>query len=147
MAFVVYDTLKEYMGDGTIDLDDTTEGRFRAALVTSSYPASNANTVFANISSFLATNTSANVVNVDSVEWNRVGPTVTWQSNQVVFTASGGTMTGRYVVVFDSIDAADDATDPLIGYFDLGGDEAVNDGGTLTIRKTGTSNIEYFDLT
>ena len=54
---------------------------------------------------------------------------VTW--NNVVWTASGGSITSSGAIIID--DTA--ANDPVVGYIDFSGDQTVLDTGTFTISN------------
>lgn len=102
--FKLYDFAKKYIGDGTLDLDDTTN--WRAALFLS---AGNANTlsvgtgVYADLTSEHA---NANGYTTGGVavtpSWTRSGSTITFDLADLApgWTAAGGSITARYLVIY-----------------------------------------------
>jgi len=65
-------------------------------------------------------------VALSSVTWTRSGDVYTLDAADIAWNATGGSLAGKYVVIYDSTPATD-ATRPLIGYVNLDGA-----GGTLT---------------
>ncbi len=99
----VYDFAKKYLADGTHDLDDTTN--WKLALYLS---ASNADTLSVG-TGILAdlTNEHANAngyltggVALTGVTWVRAAGTITFDCNDAVFTAAGGSIVARFGVVY-----------------------------------------------
>lgn len=104
----LYNSAKEYIGDGTIDLDTHT---FKCALFTSS---SNANTLTNSTLSQL-TNQVANANGyttggntLTSVTWTQTGGTATFDAADTTWTASGGSITSRFAVIYDDTAASDE---------------------------------------
>ncbi len=99
----VYDLAKKYIGDGTIDLDDTTNWRMGLYLSTS-----NANTLGVGTAILTdITNEHANAngyttggVALTGVTWNRAAGTITFDCDNAVWTASGGSITARFAVIY-----------------------------------------------
>jgi len=106
----IYDSAKEFIGDGTIDLDTHV---FKIALFLST---SNANTLTNSLLADL-TNQVANAFGyttggktLQNVTWTRSGGTTTFDADNIDWLASGGSITARFAVIYD-----DTATgDPLI---------------------------------
>lgn len=131
-----YQSFREYMADGTIDLDTDT---FNLALFLST---SNAATVTTNDTYSDLTNEHANANGyttggsaLASVTWTRSGATVTFDSADEVFTASGGSITARFAVIY-KVGTANSITNPLVCYCLLDStpeDVTATDGNTLTI--------------
>jgi hypothetical protein len=103
----VYESAKEFIGDGRIDLDTHS---FKIALFTS---ASNANTLthdeLADLTNQVANGfgyTTGGITLVN-VTWIRSGGTVTFDADNVEWTASGGPITARFAVIYDDTDAND----------------------------------------
>ena len=129
----IYDSFLEFMGDNTIDMDGDT---FKIALYTS---ASNAATIttgdkasltdeVANANGYL---TGGNTL--ASVTWAQSSGTVTFDSADSVWTASGGSIVARFAVIYSDTSV----TDKLVAYSLLDntpGDITVTDGNTLTIQ-------------
>lgn len=101
--FKLYDLAKKYIGDGTHDLDDTTNWKMALFLSTS-----NANTlsVGTNIYGDL-TNEHANAngyttggVALTGITWANSAGTITFDCNDPVWTASGGSIVARFAVIY-----------------------------------------------
>jgi hypothetical protein len=99
----VYDLAKKYIGDGTHDLDDTTNWKIALFLSTS-----NANTlsVGTNVYGDL-TNEHANAngyltggLALTGVTWTNSGGVITFDCADPVWTASGGSIVARFAVVY-----------------------------------------------
>lgn len=99
----VYDFAKKYIGDGTLDLDDTTNWKLALFLSTS-----NANTLSVGTGVYGdLTNEHANAngyttggVALTGITWTRSGATLTFDCDNASFTASGGSITARFGVVY-----------------------------------------------
>ena len=131
-AWKMYNTAREYIGDGTIDLDDHV---FKELLVTSAYtPNFETHTVLADITNELSGNGYARFTLTQT--WVRVTTTVTLDTNDSTYTAAGGAITARRAVVFD--DTPSSPADPLLCASLLDttpADVSVSDGNTLTIAR------------
>lgn len=101
--FKLYDLAKKYIGDGTHDLDDTTNWKIALFLSTS-----NANTlsVGTNVYGDL-TNEHANAngyltggLALTGITWTNSGGTISFACSNAVWTASGGSITARYAVIY-----------------------------------------------
>lgn len=98
----IYDTAKLWLSDGTFDLDDNTNWRLSLFASTS-----NANTlttaspIYANLTNELAT---ANGYTIGGIAitptWAQASGTATFDSNDPVWTASGGSITARFGVIY-----------------------------------------------
>ena len=134
----MYHSAKKSIGDGTIDLDTHT---FKAALFLST---SNANTLTNTLLADL-TNQHANAngyttggVALTGVTWVTATSTTTWDANNPSWTATGGSITARFGVIYD-----DTATgDPLVCVCLLDttpADVTATDGNTflITINTSG----------
>lgn len=99
----LYDAAKEYLSDGTHDLDDTTNWRCALFLSTS-----NANTLSVGTGIYGdLTNQHANAngyttlgAALTGITWIRSGATVTFDCDDVSWTASGGPITARFAVIY-----------------------------------------------
>ena len=130
-AWEIYDSAKEYLGDGTIDLDG---GTFVCMLVTSAYTFSAAHTQISDVSANEVTGNGYARYSLTAT-WVRSGGTVTWDSDDATFTASGGSITARRAIIFD--DATTVPVDALICSSLLDNtpaDVSVTDGNTLTVQ-------------
>lgn len=132
-----YESFREYMADGTIDLDTDT---FKCALYLST---SNAGTLTSNSVLADLTNEHANGngyttggVTLGSVTWTRSGATVTFDSADAQWTASGGSIVARRAVIYKS-GTANSITNPLVVTCLLDNtpaDVTATAGNTLTVQ-------------
>lgn len=133
----LYDTAKQYIGDGTIDLDSNT---FRCALFQST---SNANTL-TNTNLAALTNQVANANGyttggntLTSVTWVNSAGTITFDAADTTWTASGGSITARFAVIYRS-GTVNAITDALLAVCLLEttppSDVTATSGNTLTIQ-------------
>lgn len=134
-TITIFESFREYIGDGTIDLDTDT---FKVSLHTSTYtPSASTQSAYADLSNELSTangytNGGATLA---SVTWTRSGATVTLDAADTVWTASGGSIAARYAVIRKS-GTANTITDPLVAYILLDNtpaDVTVTDGNNLTL--------------
>jgi hypothetical protein len=129
----LYDTAKLNIGDGTTDLNSHT---FKMALFTS---ASNANTL-TNSTLASLTNQVANANGyttggntLASVTWTQTGGVATFDAADSTWTASGGSITARFAVIYDDTSASDSLV--CVCLLDTTpADVTVTDGNTLTIQ-------------
>lgn len=135
----VYDFAKKYIGDGTLDLDDATN--WKLALYTS---ASNCNTLSVGTGVYGdLTNEVANAngyttggVAVTGITWTRSGATLTFDSNDPVFTAAGGSIVARFAVLYKNA-TVNTIVKPIVCVCLMDttpGDITVTDTNTLTIQ-------------
>ena len=120
-----------------INLDTDT---FKFGLTTSAYtPNSSAHSTLADITNELSGNGYAQQT-VANISLTLGGGTVTWDFDDVVFTASGGSLVARYFFVYDDTVAGD----PLVGWGllnDVGVDVTITDGNTGTLIINGTTGF------
>lgn len=144
-AWSIYNKFKEYMADGTIDLD---ADAFKVALYLSTSNAATLTTDgLANV-----TNQHANAngyttggVALASVTWVESSGTVTFDSADPSWTASGGSIIARFAVVYDDTVTTPTA-DPMVCFSLLDNtpaDVTVTDGNTLTLTINANG---YFQL-
>lgn len=138
----LYESAKEFLADGSIDLDTHS---FKCALFLST---SNANTLSLDELGDL-TNEHANAngyttggVALTGVTWVRAGGTVTFDCDNPVWTATGGSITARFAVIYDDTHA----TDALLAVCLLDttpADVTATDTNTLTItiHASGVFNL------
>lgn len=114
----LYDTFKEYACDGTIDLDAAS--RFRCALVTSSYtPALTHSTWVDVLANQVASGNGYSTHGVAMTQtWTNISGTVTFDSDNPTWNASGGSIVARYAVIVHDAngDGALASGDALVGY-------------------------------
>jgi len=127
MADVIYNTFREYIGDGTIDLDNHT---FKAMLLTSAYTPSASHTLIASVNANELSSGSGYTTGgtaLTSVTWTRSGATVTLDAADTQWTSA--TFTAAYGVIYD--DSV--ASDAVCFCFDFGGNKTVTNG-TFTMQ-------------
>jgi hypothetical protein len=141
-TFTLYDSVAELIADATIDLDNDT---FALQLHTSSYTPSAAHDELADLTNEHANGNGYTTggITLTGVTWNRASGVATFDSNDVVWTASGGSIVARYAVLIDLTST----NDKLIGYMLLDSTPAnvtATTGNTLTIA---TPAAGWFQLT
>ena len=135
-AWVVHDKAKEYMGDGTVDLDTHT---FNIVLFLST-----SNIATTSIDGYAAATNEVATANgytqggqaLTSVTWTESSGTVTWDSADSVWTASGGSITARFAAIYDDT-VTSPVADPIICDSLLDNtpaDVTATDGNTLTVQ-------------
>lgn len=128
--WIMYDSAKEFIGDGTIDLDTHT---FKVQLHTNSYtPNRSTQSVRADLSNELSTGFGYTAGGATlTMSWGQSGGTATLDSNDPSWTASGGAIGPfRIAVIYD--DTA--GNDELLCYCVLdSSDLTASDGQTATI--------------
>jgi hypothetical protein len=131
-SLTFYNSFREYVADGTIDLDTHT---FKVMLTSSSYTPSASHTQKSSVTNELSTANgyTAGGATLGSVTWGHSGGTATLDAADTVWTASGGSIVARYAVIYD-----DTATnDELVCYILLDttpADVTTADGNTLTLQ-------------
>lgn len=135
-AWVVHDRFKEYMADGTIDLDDDT---FVMRLYTS---ASNIDTTSvgdatAATNELSTANGYTNGGQTVAATWVRSSGTVTWDVANGVWTASGGSITARFAAIVDTTTTPDEVVAHSL-LDNTPQDVTATDGNTLTVAPAGT---------
>ena len=125
-----YNNFREDIADGSIDLDNDT---FKVALLASGYtPNVETHVAYSDLTNELAT---ANGYTQDDkalegVEWTRSTTSVKFDADDVVWTASGGSIVARYAVIYS------DTGEELVAYVLLDSapaDVTATDGNTLTV--------------
>lgn len=76
-----------------------------------------------------------------TVVYNATGNITVFDAPDTAFSASGGDITFRYAVVYDS------TTTVLVGYLDFGSDQTIVDGNTGTIVWDATHGVFYAQAT
>jgi len=132
MANMIYNSFKEYMADGSIDLDNDA---FKVMLLTKSYTANASHTKIASVSGneISGTGYTAGGGTLDSVTWTRSGTKVTFDAADEAWTSA--TFTAAYAAVYDDTHASD----LLVCLFDFSGSQSVTNG-TFTLQW-GSSGI------
>ena len=136
--FKVYDFAKKYIGDGTIDLDDTTN--WKAALFQST---SNCNTLGVGTGVYGdLTNETANGngyltggVAITGITWVRAADVITFDFDNPAWSASGGNIVARFMVIYKNA-TVNSIVKPLLCVVLLDttpADVTIVDGRTTTI--------------
>lgn len=127
-----YNSFREYLADGTIDLDTHT---FKVMLVSSAYTFSASHTVKADITNELSTANgyTAGGATLGSVTWAHSGGTATFDAADTVWTASGGSITARRAVIYDDTAASDELVASIL-LDTTPADVTATDGNTLTLQ-------------
>lgn len=135
----LYDLAKKYIGDGTHDLDDTTNWKMALFLSTS-----NANTLTVGTAVYGdLTNEHANAngyttggIALTGVTWTNSGGTITFDCADPVWTASGGSIVARFAVIYRNA-TVNSIVKPLlcVSLLDTApADVTATTGNTLTIQ-------------
>ena len=101
--FKMFDFAKKYLGDGTIDLDDTTNWKMALFLSTSNADTLSVGTgVYGDLTNEVANANGYTTggVAVTGITWTRSGATLTFDCDNTVWTASGGSITARFAVLY-----------------------------------------------
>lgn len=135
-SLTFYNSFREFVADGTIDLDTDT---FKVMLVASGYTPLTSHTVKTDITNELSTANgyTAGGATLGSVTWGHSGGTATFDAADTVWTASGGSIVARYAVIYD--DTA--GSDQLVCYILLDttpADVTTTAGNTLTLQWNGS---------
>lgn len=134
-AWTMHDKAKEYMGDGTIDLDGDS---FIAILCQST-----SNIATTSIDGYAAVTNEVATANgytqgtlaVGSVTWVESSGTVTFDCADIVWTASGGSIVARFGAIYDDT-VTTPVADPVLCHSlldDSPADVTATDGNTFTI--------------
>lgn len=134
----LYDQAKKYLADGTFDLDDTTN--WKMALFLSAGNANtltNTNDVYGDLTSEHANANGylTGGVAITGVTWNESAGTITFDIDNAVWTASGGSIVARYAVIYKNA-TVNTIVKPLLCVCLLDTTPAnvtATDGNTLTI--------------
>ena len=140
-AWKVYNKTKEYIGDGTIDLD-AGDGYFSVILATSSYTPALTHSTYADVSAAEVANGNGYTTGGDfpgTVTWTESSGTVTFDSVDPAWTASGGSITARYAVLVHVAagSGVPQSTDKIMAYCLLDNapaDVTAVDGADFTIQ-------------
>lgn len=121
-----YPMLAKSLADKLVDLDSDTH----KAMLLSAYTYAATHQFLSDVKAAgteaSGTGYTAGGATLSSVTWTRSGDVYTFDAADVVWNAAGGSLAGKYVVIYDSTPSTD-ATRPVIGYINLDGA-----GGTLT---------------
>lgn len=138
-SITFYQSVREYLADGTIDLDTDT---FKVTLHNSTYtPNASTHTIYSDATNELSTaNGYTNGGYTLTPTWVRSGATVTFDAGDAQWTASGGSITARHAVIRKD-GTANGIVSPLICYILLDttpADVTATDGNTFTLQWNGS---------
>lgn len=127
-----YNSFKEYVADGTIDLDTHT---FKVMLVSSSYTFSASHTVKADITNELSTANgyTAGGEALTSVTWGQTGGTATFDAADTTWNATGSGITARRAVIYDDTATNDELVASIL-LDTTPADVTATAGNTLTLQ-------------
>lgn len=135
-ALTFFQDAGKFLLNGTLDLDTNT---LKVALFSSSLtPSVNTQNKLGDLTGQLSTANgyTSGGATLSSVTLSRSGAVTTLDAADVTWTASGGSITARYAVLYAS-GTLNGTVDPLIGYILLDStpaDVTATDGNTLTIQ-------------
>lgn len=135
-AWKVYRTFKEYLGDGTVDMDGDV---FKMVLADVGSNATNLDLIrYGSLTSEQASENGYTTggKTCTTPVWSRTTGSVAFDSDDVAWTASGGSITVRYAAIYDD-SVTTVATDCMVCYTTLDNspaDVTVTDGNTLTVQ-------------
>ncbi len=127
----LYDSFKEYLGDGTIDLDGHS---FKVMLLTNSASFSAGHSVLADISGNQISSGSGYTgggAALTGVTWGQTGGTAKFDADDAAWTASGGAITAYKAALYD--DTQSSPVKPLMAFIDFGGVQTANDGAQFKL--------------
>lgn len=131
-SVVFYDSFIEALGDGTFDMDTDT---FKVALFTSSHTPSAADTAYSGLANEVANANGYTTAGeaLAGVAWSQTSGVLTFNANDTVWTASGGSIVARYYVLYSVTATGNDLV--LYGFLDVTpADVTTTDTNTLTIQ-------------
>lgn len=134
-SITFYNSFREYLADGTIDLDTDS---FKVALVASGYTFATTHTVYADLTNELSTAngyTSGGAA-LASVTWGISTVTATFDAADTTWTASGGSIVARRAIIYKD-GTANAIVKPLVASILMDttpADITVTDGNTLTLQ-------------
>lgn len=103
-AWLMFHGAKEYMLDGTLDMDDAGAGVFKCALLDSGWtPSLSGDDTWGDVSANdlgTANGYTAAGLASTSVTWTNNAGTMTWDIDSPNWTAAGGDITARYACIY-----------------------------------------------
>ena len=139
-SITFYNSFKEYVADGTFDLNTDT---FKVALVLSGYTFSAAHTVYADISASEHANANGYTTGgatLASVTFSQTSGTATFDAADTTWTASGGSIVARRAIIYKS-GTANARVSPLVASILMDttpADVTVTTGNVLTLQYNGS---------
>lgn len=133
--FIVYDSFKLWMGDGTFDMDADT---FKILLTSNTYTPALTHSVLADITNEVASGNGYTTggATLATIAWTKSGSTTTFDATvDPSWTASGGSIGPARKAVIYKAGTANAHVSPLVCYCVLdSADITTTDGNTLTIQ-------------
>jgi hypothetical protein len=133
----VYDTAKKFLADGTFDMDNASLGLSMALFLSTSNANTLTNSLYGDLTNEVATAFGYTQLGqaLTGETWQQSGATTTADSDNVTWTASGGSITARYAVIYCNA-TVNSHVKPLLAVCLLNvapADETVTDGNDLTV--------------
>lgn len=143
-TFTFFDSFKQELGEGTIDLNNDT---FRIALSDTAPSVANDET-FSDITEISSGNGyAAGGGTLQNVTWQETsGGSGIWRfsADDFTFTASGGSIGPfRYIIIYS--DTPLSPGNPLVGYLDNGSSLTLQDGNQFTVDITPADGLFQLD--
>lgn len=135
-TWTFYESFREYLGDGTIDLDTHA---FKVGLVTNAYtPNVSTHSAWSDASASEVSNAGYTATGYTiTATWIRSGASVVFDSDDPNWTASGADLIAKYAILYDDT-VTTPVIDALVAYVDLdtgnGTGVTATDGNPLTIQ-------------
>ena len=131
VTILFYDSMKEFIGDTTIDLDDAGADVFKAELVDTSYTYAATHSKRSDWSAnALGSGNGYTVLgqSLTSVTWTGAS-TLTWDAVDMSWTASGGSIgPAKHCIVYDDTTTTTTQTDSPLVDVNFGQEETAGDG-------------------
>lgn len=139
VTFNRYNKMIEYIGDNTIDLDAGAT-TFYIMLMNSSHTFTATHTQRTDVSAnqiatqfgYTQSTGGGTGKSIGTPTWVESSGTLTWDSADITWTASGGSIAADDGVVFD--DSTTSPADAVMYSLDFGGTQTATDGGTFNIN-------------
>lgn len=135
--WIMYDSAKEFVGDGTIDFDGQT---FKCSLHSSTYnPNIATQSVYADLTGEVANGNGYTTggLTLSGVTWGQAGGTATFDSNDMSWTATGGNIGPLLYAVVRSTSGSE----PLICYTAVSSSNVTITTGSTAIIQISSSGI------
>jgi hypothetical protein len=133
----VYESAKEYLADGTFDLDDNTNWKMALFLSTSNANDLAASDIYGELTNEHANGGGYTTLGEDiTPTWAQSAGTATLDSDDAVWTASGGSILARFAVIYKNA-TVNSIVKPLLCVCLLDAapaDVEATDGNTLTVQ-------------
>lgn len=137
-TFNKFNALTEHLVEGVHNFSSDSTCTITVALCAAANAPVATNSVLADLTQIAYTNLSSRVVSVASS--SQSSGTYKLVLNDLVLSASGGAVeTFRYVVLYN--DDPTSPADPLICWYDYGGNLTLADGESLTLNFDGTNGL------